>query len=174
MTTIIAVENSDHVLIGCDSQATAGGESNTLEGGKIITNGEYVIGVAGRLRMLQGIQHADLPEIPPNISNADLDRFVSTRLGPAVTKTEKKLDCQRESIYLFVIRGRVYTLMGDGAFLHTSNRVSSVGSGSSYALGSLLSVAGEPKSQDVYKALEAASCKDVYTSGPFRVLKVAS
>lgn len=174
MTTIIAVENSDHVLIGCDSQATSGYESNTLEGGKIVTNGEYVIGVAGRLRMLQGIQYAKLPDIPSGISGSDLDDFVSTKLGPAIQKTEKRLDCAQQSIYLFVVRGRVYTLMGDGAFLHAPEKVSSVGSGSSYALGSLLSVAGEPKEGDVRKALEAASRKDIHTSGPFRVLRVAS
>lgn len=172
MTTIIAVENSDHVLIGCDSQVTSGAEKTSLTGGKIVTNGEYTIAVAGRLRMLQAIQYAKLPMVPIGISGSQLDEFVSTKLGPAVAKAEKKFDCEGQSLYIFVIRGRVYNVAGDGCFIRSQENVYSIGSGSSYALGSLLGVDGEPAASDVLTALGVASMQDIYTRGPFNIRKV--
>lgn len=170
MTTIVAVENSDHVLIGSDSQVSAGFQKSRLEEGKIIKNGGYTIAVAGRLRMLQALKHATLPVIPREAW--DVDEFVSTTLAPAISALEKSIECESDSQYLFVIRGRVYNIHGDGTYLRDPSGKYSIGSGSDYALGALFGVEGETTQQDVRQALRAAARHDMGTSGPFFVSKV--
>lgn len=171
MTTIVAVENKTHAIFGCDSQVTAGYQKTTLEGGKIIRNGEYRIAVAGRLRMLQALKHATLPEI--SADEWDIDAFVSTTLGPAIAEVEKNVNCEPgESDYLVILRGRIYNIHGDGTYSRNPSKQYSIGSGSHYALGYLHGIRGEATRDDVEQALRAAATHDLGTSAPFLVEKV--
>lgn len=171
MTTIVAVENKTHVLFGCDSQVSAGRQKSTLEGGKIIRNGDYRIAVAGRLRMLQALKHATLPEMPADAW--DVDAFVSTTLGPAIAEVEESVNCEPgESDYLVILRGRVYNIHGDGTYSRSPSKQYSIGSGSHYALGYLHGIHGEATRRDVEQALNAAATHDIGTSAPFLVEKV--
>lgn len=171
MTTIVAVENKGHVLIGCDSQVTAGNQKMTLEGGKIIRNGDYLIAVAGRLRMLQAMRHATLPTL--GVDSTDIDAFVSLELGPAIAQVEMSVGCvPGESEYLFVVKGRIYSIYGDGTYTRNPSKHYSIGSGSPYALGALYSLRSEASRDDVERALQAAATHDIGTSAPFLVEKV--
>jgi len=120
--------------------------------------------------MLQALKHADLPEVPKG--ETDIDKFVSRVLGPFVSKLEKEVDCKGEGVYLFVLRNRVYLISGDGTYLRNSSKRYSIGSGSSYALGALYGIEGQPTKEDVFRALRAAAKNDVGTSSPFHVEKV--
>lgn len=168
MTTIVAVENRDHILIGSDTQITAGYQSHGTESAKVFTNGEYTFGVAGRFRMLQAVKHARLPKIPEDLE--DVDAFVSTILGPFINRLEKDAKCDPfESVYMTIIRGRIYLIDGDGTYVRNQKGIYSVGSGSTYALGALSNLEREPTEADVLRALRAAEYNDIGTSGPFHI-----
>lgn len=172
MTTIVAVENETHALFGSDSQVTAGSQKSSLEAGKIFKNGEYTIAVAGRLRMLQALKHANLPKIPKDAW--DIDQFVSSTLGPAIAQIEKDAGCDGDSQYLVAVRTRIYNIHGDGTYLRNPSKHYAIGSGSDYALGSLYGLSGEPTQQDVKTALRAAAKHDLGTSGPFFITEVSA
>lgn len=171
MTTIVAVENDGHVLIGSDTQVTSGYQKESLGASKVVTNGEYFVAVAGRLRMLQEIRHADLPAIPEDVHGASTDRFVNRVLCPFVQKLEKFANCENESHYLFILRNRVYFIGGDGTYMRNSSGAYAIGSGSPYALGALTGLTSYTK-DDIARALLAAANNDVFTAAPFNINKV--
>lgn len=170
MTTIVAVENDHKVLIGSDSQVTAGYQKGSLPYGKIFTNGPYTIAAAGRLRFLQALEHMELPE-PGSLS---LDRFMSTVFGPTVHAAANKIaaGAAEESVAVVVIHRQVYVLHGDGSVIRNNRGHYSIGSGSEYALGSLSHIEGDATKDDILRALRAAAQYDIATSGPFWVREI--
>lgn len=173
MTTIIAVENADHIILGCDTQVTAGYQKASLPEPKIFSNGDYRIAVAGRFRMLQALQHAELPPLPTGWQDKQVDWFVANELNRAVSKIEKNAGCDAgDSVYLFVVGGRVYNIHGDGTFLRTATGVYALGSGAEYALGALYGLSGRITEKDVKNALRAAAYNDIHTSAPFHVERI--
>lgn len=169
MTTIIAVQNSNHVIMGSDSQVTSGYEKSSLPQGKIFSNGDYTFGAAGRFRLLQMLQHMDLP----SPDGGSLERFMAVDLVPHIERAAKEQSAGfHESAILVAINGSVFEISGDGSVLQSGDGVYSIGSGSTYAKGSLSAVDGEPNVNDVRKALEAAARRDVGTSGPFFIRKI--
>lgn len=170
MTTIVAVENSDHVLIGCDSQATMGRMKQSLPGGKIFTNGEYTIAVAGRFRLLQLMAKV---ELPPTTSDS-LDYHMAHVFSPAVAEQINAIspDLLSESLMLVVVKRQVFLITPDGSAIQNNRGHYSIGSGSDYALGSLARYTGDITERQVLAALEAASNYDIGTSGPFHVSRV--
>lgn len=169
MTTVVAVERSDRVIIGADSQVTAGSQKQTLETGKIVKKGEYTLAVAGRVRLLQALRHADLPAI----ETWDIDHHISEVFAPRLAEISKKIELDpAESIVLVVVRRRVYVVYGDGTYVRNTNGVYAIGSGATYALGVLSGIDHLPAVTDVERALHVASQNDIGTSGPFTISTV--
>lgn len=174
MTTVVAVQNKDGLIFGCDSQVS-GHYYDNLKSPKVAQNGPYTIGVAGFLGALQAIHFADLPTPPKGLVN--YDRFVKTVLIPAVRAVEEAEDIERgKSSYLFGFHGELYHVSTDGVFLNSANNFLAIGSGSIYARGYLLAVADVAVNgfaeRDVEFALQAAARNDPWTSGPFHIKKV--
>lgn len=165
MTTIVAVETPSAVIIGCDSQATMGGQRSVMDMSKVIVKGPYVFGVAGRLRMAQALRHASLPPIELE----DTDEHVSEVLAPALKELANRAELEpHDSIVLAVIRRRVYLLTGDGTYMRNTTGHYAIGSGSDYALGALAGLESVNVS-DVERALKAAANYDIGTAAPFKI-----
>lgn len=167
MTTIVAVERNDRVIFGSDSQVTFGHQKAPLADAKFFTNGEYILGVAGYFEMLNILQNKELPD--PEGSGADLDNFMSQVFSPHIAQLEVDGGMkQGSSVAIVSVRGRVYLAYLGQAPIRYNGGVYSVGSGSTFALGSLSTVK-RPTERDVKRALLSASQNDIGTGGPFHV-----
>lgn len=169
MTTIIAVETPNGVIFGSDSQSTMGHQKETLESGKIFTQGEYTIAVAGRARYMQVLKHTTLPRV----RTEDIDQHVGGVLMPRLGRLETAADMKPgESIMILAVRGRAYLIIPSDSYERNASGIYGIGSGSEYALGYLASVPGTPTQADVLNSLEVAAKFDAYTSAPFKVVTV--
>ena len=145
MTTIVAVEYEDHVVISADSRVSSG---STYEEGmtKVIFNGNLTFAVSGALLTLQNLQYADLPE--PHEHEWDFDKYVATELIPAIASVCDP-DTLPHSTILAVVAGRVYSL-DQGTWFRSKDGVYAIGSGSAFAYGALS--AGAPEDEAVHIA----------------------
>ena len=167
MTTIIAVETPQSVTIAADSRI-GGGLINDGWISKIVHNGDFTFAAAGYLRAIQVLEYAHLPQPPENSDGAAEDRFVSVELVPALVEAFKSNeDSKTGSVFLAVIRGRVYEITGaDGAWTRSQRGLYAVGSGSHLALGALEAGA------DPETAIKIASIYDSWTNDSVRVVKI--
>lgn len=151
MTTIIAVETAKGNYWGWDSQVSFGGSKDSLEPGKVFSNGEYIIGVAGYWADSQNLRYSKLPKVPEG--DIDVDRFITTKVIPRIHKLTKS-----KSIVLLETRGRVYSIMG-GSWVRNEDGVYAVGSGADYAVGAVVAGANP------IEALQIAANYDSGTGG---------
>jgi ATP-dependent protease HslVU (ClpYQ) peptidase subunit len=182
MTTIVAVEDHGRVHIGSDTQVTAGFSKTSLAGGKINTVGEYTFGLAGLFELIERLKRTEWPSV-----EGDVEAHVHDTLIPWLLEQQSAMftdfgidensdnPFQRvpRSTVLLALRGKVYEISLEKGIspLHKGDGRYAIGSGTSYALGSL----GSAKKNDrraVLNALEAASKNDLGTSGPFVVKTV--
>lgn len=178
MTTVIAVQKSDHVILASDSQATKGSQRVRMEDGKIRTNGEYTFSVAGLYSMIGALENADFPPVDDSVP---LRKFVSMQVAPLIRRIEKRelkntgappeFQHMMQSTVVLVVRGQVFEIDNGVIGPKVQSGVYVTGSGSYYALGALSGVVS-PSERDVYRALTVASSNDVGTSAPFMVKKV--
>ena len=78
---------------------------------------------------------------------------------------EEKEDKDSGFNMLFAFDGEIFDIGNDFSVLLNSDGIYGVGSGSPFAIGALYAGAS------VEKALEIAANNDIYTSGPFQILK---
>ena len=169
MTTVVAIQYPDRVMMIADSQINSAGQpyfhSDMV---KIVERGKYLIGVAGRVVALQAIQNS---WTPPSLGTykGKLYNFVITKVIPSL-KTfidDSKLfsDKEKEDGDLFSIllsiNGQVFEIDQDYSVARRESGVYAIGSGADYALGAL-SVGASGM-----QAIEVAALLDVNTHAPF-------
>lgn len=170
MTTIIAIEHENGVTFGFDSKVSYGSEHADLEGSKVFANGEVVFGICGAVLDANIFRYAELPKLDAH--EWDIDRWVTTQLLPALhsaLRDRGALEVSNGKLstgggILLAIRGRVYQAAYDGSWTRHTNKLYSIGSGSSYALGALAVGAS------VREALRAAEVYDKGTGHRLQVL----
>lgn len=190
MTTIAAVQGNGWAVVGYDSQVTemvAGGRKFVLpkNSQKVVKNGDYLLGSAGSLRALNLLAGVFKPPAVPKTSLTDdaLDKFFVTtfipRLRDCFEDNSFGKEGTQDSDILVIVRGKVYQLGSDYEWSPDQEGIYAIGSGSSYALGSLyttsLALGGKKLSQEqarlnIKKALEVSSRLDACTSEPFEIL----
>lgn len=162
MTTIVAQEYEDKVLIAFDDKVSGADTSTTVE--KVYTNesADIVLGVSGLLSVSQTLRYAKLPRMADE--DWDVDRYVTRKLIPALYRRagEEMEACS----VLAVVRDRVYSIAG-GSWVRNESGEYAIGSGSKYALGAL--AAGAP----IDEAVQIAGDLDPYTSTNVTVLEIA-
>lgn len=167
MTTIVAIEKRDHVVIGWDTQTTAGNE--TWQSDKVFAVGDdLVIGASGPTFVGQLLRCMK----PPALDTWDVDRWMTRQFAPAFADEldRYKLLCGTPPSWggraLVVARGRVYLVHSDLSWSRRPSGLYAIGSGADYALGAMTVGA------DAHAALEAAALYDPGTSAPLRVAVV--
>lgn len=173
MTTIVAVCKNGNVTMGADSQVTDGSRPNRhprME--KITKNNGYLIAGSGDSQPCDILQHIFVPPVPSVQERKDLYKFMIVKFIPAMRECLedngwKPSTDDKESGFnmLFAFDGEVFDIGDDLSVLLNDDGIYGVGSGSSYAIGALYAGA------TVEKALDYASSNDIYTSGPYQIVK---
>jgi ATP-dependent protease HslVU (ClpYQ) peptidase subunit len=173
MTTIVAVCKNGNVTMGADSQVTDGSRPNRhprME--KITKNNGYLIAGSGDSQPCDILQHIFIPPVPTVQERKDLYKFMITKFVPAIRECLEENGWKPNSEdkdagfnMLFAFDGEVFDIGDDFSVLLNDDGIYGVGSGSPIAIGALYA------GVSVEKALEYASANDIYTSGPYQIVK---
>jgi ATP-dependent protease HslVU (ClpYQ) peptidase subunit len=173
MTTIVAVCKNGNVTMGADSQVTDGARPHKhLTMQKITKNNGWFVAGSGDSQPCDILQHIFIPPVPTVKERENLYRFMITKFVPAMREAleengwkEDPQDKESGFNMLFAFDGEVFDIGNDFSVLLNSDGIYGVGSGSQIAIGALYAGAS------IEKALEIAANNDIYTSGPFQVVK---
>lgn len=178
MTCIVGVAKGNTVWLGGDSAATDGNMNRTIiKDPKVFVKNGIAFGVCGLPKVMDALHHAiNLP-----VQRGPNDRaFLVSELVPAFREGLKALDCVTETeegasfegAILVGYRGKVYNLQGNFQLVLSSDGYASVGSGSSYALGSLNATRDMPDPKKRVLAALEASTRNAGCAPPFVVVTV--
>jgi len=170
MSCIVGLIHKKKVYLGCDGVAsTEDGDRHPINATKIFRRGSYLFGFAGSIRTGQIIQRSSY-KLPRNIWGwPDIIREQITERG-AMIRSEGQVEVQ-SSNFIIASKGKLYELLSDFQINEVNKEgYTSIGAGSSIALGSLFTSKDfdlTPE-QKVYLALNAAtefltSCGPPYT-----------
>jgi len=173
MTTIVAVQHEDKVVIGADSRVTSGNGRKASHSAmvKITARSPYIIAGAGECAPCDIAQHIWQPPVPKTSDYKDLYHFMISKVIPSLKlcfkENEYKWDTEDEETkfaFLVAIGGQVFEISDDMSVCLDGRGFYGIGSGSDYALGALASGA------DIKQALRIASDYDAYTAAPFNYM----
>jgi len=172
MTTIVGLCKNGQVILGADSQVTDGDRrNNSLIMEKITKNNGYLIAGSGDSTPCDILQHIFVPPVPTVTERKNLYKFMITKFVPAMRECLEdngyKPDPKEDSGFSMLIAydGELFDIGDDFSVLLNNTGIYGVGNGSKYAIGAL-SVGAT-----VEEALKVASDNDIYTSGPFQIVK---
>lgn len=195
MTTILAVQGDDFVVVGADSQISSFDDNGyatqmgllASDQSKVQIAGRFLLGVAGDVRAINIIQHAFTPpSIGKRVSGRNLDRFITKEFIPelrkrletegyATSKDGSRDSSPTEATVVVAINAVVFVVDSDFGWTRNDSGIFGVGTGSTYGLGALaMGARGRSMSEGdairlVKKALRVAEQFDPFTGGPFRV-----
>lgn len=172
MTTIVGLCKDGTVTLGADSQVTNGDRiNNSLIMEKITKNNGYLIAGSGDSTPCDILQHIFIPPVPTVAERKNLYKFMITKFVPAMRECLEdngyKADPKEDSGFSMLIAydGELFDIGDDFSVLLNDTGIYGVGNGSKYAIGAL-SVGAT-----IEKALQVAADNDIYTSGPFQIVK---
>jgi ATP-dependent protease HslVU (ClpYQ) peptidase subunit len=145
MTTICGIETDKGVILGADTWISVMDASVgfTTEYEKVWKQGDFVLGMSGSLRMHQAVRFNLL--IPDVEKDEELfEAWLCTDLVDAVRKALDQggmSNGDEEWCLLFGYKNRLYCLDGSMAVFRSPLGFFAIGSGSEWALGSLLTTA---------------------------------
>ena len=173
MTTIVGVCKNGNVTMGADSQVSDGDRPNNhprME--KITKNNGYLIAGSGDSTPCDILQHMFIPPVPNANERKDLYKFMITKFVPAMRECldengwkPDKNDSDSGFSMLIAYDGEIFDIGDDFSVLLNNDGIYGVGNGAKFAIGALYAGAS------VEKALEIASTNDIYTSGPYQIVK---
>jgi ATP-dependent protease HslVU (ClpYQ) peptidase subunit len=167
VTTIVAVQLPNKVMMGADSQTTS--DSGLIyrhpEVKKIVANGKFLIAGAGDAAPSDLCQYVWQSPTPRGVEWNDLYRFMITKAMPSLRQCFKdndfKIDSDTSFSFLFAIGGEVFDVSEDFSVLRKASGIYGIGSGSGVAIGAI------EQGATIERALEIAAENDAYTSAPF-------
>lgn len=180
MTCIAALVHNGEVYMAGDSAVTNGSWDLVLHATpKVFRRGEVLIGVAGRSRLLNVVEHGlDVPPLP--LDDADIARyavvdFVNALRATLSTAGHMGQEDGRDKLeggLLLGIRGRIIEVGNDLFTCEGRSDYFAIGDGDDLALGSLYSTAGRVADpvERLTLALAAAERHKASVRRPFVVL----
>lgn len=176
MTCIVAISHNGKVYMGGDAAAAEEGSNiiSARKEPKIFIKNQYLIGYSGSFRFGKVVQHSF---IPPKPQMDDLDKFLNTAFVSALKEVceSSKVDPSSEedsSEMLVCVGGRIFEFCNDWHFGEDINDFNAIGSGSSFALGSLYSTRQKrDQNARVKAALESAERFSSSVRKPFTILE---
>jgi len=173
MTTIVAICKNGNVTMGADAQVSDGSRPNRhpkME--KISKVNGWLIAGSGDSTPCDILQNMFVPPIPTIKERENLYKFMIIKFVPAMRECLDENGWKKENedkdagfSMLFAFDGEVFDIGDDFSVLLNSDGIYGVGNGSQFAIGALYAGAS------VEKALEIAANNDIYTSGPFQIVK---
>lgn len=147
MTTIAAVQGKNWAVVGFDSRVSDDSRVYQLpkNQGKVVKNGEFLLGAAGDMRAINLMSHVLVPPMPPPHTDERLDKFISTKFVPSLKKCFDEAQYgekgEHDSSLLVVVNGVIYDIGSNYDWCRDSYGLYAVGTGAQYALGALNSMA---------------------------------
>ena len=153
MSTVVGIQGDDWCVIGADSQVSENGRvySSVRGTGKIVKRGPYFIATVGDFRPATILNYnLSLPKPPTKTTSYNLDKFVSTKIIPAIqaSYTENNYtptDKESGSDFLIAVCGQLYAISSDFSWTKDRRGYYAFGSGGDYALGAMATYQ-QPKS----------------------------
>lgn len=172
MTTIVGISKNGDVIFGADSQVTDGNRKhNHIKMEKISKKNGYLIAGSGDSGPCDILQHLFDPPVPSVQERKDLYHYMITKFVPAMREcleeNDWKPDPKDDSGFnmLIAFDGEIFDIGNDFGVIINDTGIYGVGSGSQFAIGALAAGAS------VELALEYAANNDIYTSGPFQIVR---
>ena len=173
MTTIVGLVKDGVVIMGADTQVTdADRKNNHVKMEKITKNNGYLIAGSGDSQPCDILQHIFIPPVPNATDRKDLYHFMITKFVPAMreclSENNWKPDMDdKESGFSMLIAydGEMFDIGDDFSVLLNGDGIYGIGNGSKFAIGALYAGAS------IEKSLEIAANNDIYTSGPFQLIR---
>lgn len=177
MTCIVALSHNGTVYMGGDGAAADENSSSvsSRKEPKVFVKGPYIIGYSGSFRFGKVVQHSFNP---PKPQGDDMDKFLNTSFVTALREVcdIAKVDPSSEddgSEMLVGVNGRVFEFCNDWHFGEDINNFNAIGSGSSFALGSLYSTRQRTSPHArIRLALESAERFSSSVRKPFTILEL--
>lgn len=188
MTTIIAIQGNGWATLTADTKITQTDEQGyPLQTGylqhpdsKLITKPHNtIIGIAGDVRAINIIQHAYTPpKPPPNPTKQQTDRYITTKLLPALqttyqkhgyttqTNTNTRSDTNNSQL-IIAINTWIYTIDNNYGWATDNTNHYAIGTGAAYALGHLHNqhITKTNSHQHTIEAINTAAHYDPHTGG---------
>lgn len=178
MTCIVAYKGSKEVIVGADSQTTIGNMKVTKDKPKWVRFPKFAICCAGAVIYNNFFEYIStekgLRNVNPN--NRQQALRLAFMLRELCKKADLTLKDKEESTYadghfIIVTRNKIWEMFADFCILEIDT-YTSIGSGSSYALGVLDALKGaEDEEALVHDAVKAATLRDTGCGGPIIVRK---
>lgn len=186
MTTISAIQGSGWAVLSCDSRVTSENEISHLpfEMNKVVENGKYLIGVAGKYKAIPLLAYVFSPtQAPVTARGLVLDKFMTrvfmpeleaflTKHLPPTPATVGEEATVEDFEFLVIVNGVIYIIGAEFTWSREASCLYSIGSGSDYAMGSLLTTTSGSDVASAEKrtrrSVEVASQRDTNTGGEIR------
>lgn len=174
MTCIIGLVHETKVYIGADSIAVAGWEQLRYGWPKVFRVGEFLIGCAGSLRMLQILKfHLDIRLQQEGESD---ERYIVVAFVDAVRQALKErgythIDNNREEggRFLAGYRGQLYLVDEDFQATCFTGGLKAIGVGAEYAMGAMMALHTWQPEDRILQALAISAELSIGVGAPFYV-----
>lgn len=187
MTTIIGIQGKGWGLIAAESLIVAGDQKFMATGmDKVVEKGEFVFAFAGDAIAGDIALHSwNMPKIPRGVN---LDKFMMTDILPSLKQAYADYgydpapktadnDPKAEAGFdaLLCVKGKIYQIDNDFSWVRDDRGIYGIGSGGSYALGSLarasLSTTNtRTAANEARKSIEVSISFDVNSGGKIKVI----
>jgi len=174
MTTIVAIQYEDRVVMGADSLTTGDRKYSHPTIAKISKRNNYLIGGSGLAEACDIAQHIWNPPRPTAEDRRDLYHFMISKVIPSLKKCfrDNQYDWQKTEgekdpnfAFLIAVGGQVFDISDDFSVMLDESGVYGVGHGSSVAIGAIHA------GSNIEQALEIAAKVDPYTASPFIIFE---
>jgi len=176
VTCIVGLRHKGKVYIGGDSAGVAGWDLQVRADRKVFVNGPFAFGFCGSFRLSQILPYSFAP--PKRNAEKDVYAFMVTEFVDAERSArksggwaKKENEVEKGGFFLVGYAGRLFYVESDYQVGEASVDYNATGCGSSYAIGSLYTSKGEPKSR-VKLALQCAESNSAGVRGPFHIVSV--
>jgi len=170
MSTVVAIVDNGKVWMGADSYATTkDGERRRMKCNKIFTNGPYLIGYIGSVRVGQVLkpEFFTAPKKVLDFPDKMIAHFESKRC--LAVDSESQCSVHESNLLVATTKGKLYEILLDFQ-MNEIEDFTAIGSGSHFAVGSLYTTRdwSSPKKR-IMTALKVAAVYDMATGPPFVV-----
>jgi ATP-dependent protease HslVU (ClpYQ) peptidase subunit len=187
MTTIIGIQGKGWGLIAAESLIVAGDQKFMATGmDKVVEKGEFVFAFAGDAIAGDIALHSwNMPKIPRGVN---LDKFMMTDILPSLKQAYADYgydpapktadnDPKAEAGFdaLLCVKGKIYQIDNDFSWVRDDRGIYGIGSGGSYALGSLARASlpqtnTRTAANEARKSIEVSISFDVNSGGKIKVI----
>jgi len=179
MTCIVGMVSNDKVYIGADNIGSNNSQIQSRQDSKVFIKKDMVFGFTTSYRMGQLIKYQLI--IPHRIDKS-VEEYMYTDFIESVSKlfetknySEISNNVQTGGTFIVGYQGKIFIVESDFQIVQPSDCYCSVGSGSSFALGSLYandSSVNKLATTKIIEALECAEYFNPFVRKPFEILSV--